>query len=711
MKNCITVLLCCCMAAGRLFAQPSGGIELAEKYSGENLSSLLINGSISPHWLNNSSSFYYSLVENGKTVYYLVDPVRGKKIVYTLPVAKPAKKGATKTAPKGIVYTPTDYSRKYSSDSNWYVYGYRHDVYCQRKEDTVAYRLTFDGEPYYSYVSSNAAATDDKRSAPAVYWMKKSHKFIALREDKRKVGEMTIINSLAQPRPTAYTYKFPMPGDKDVVQYELTVFDAAAQTARRLDIAKYPDQKIILQSTIVNGRTNLFAGATGQDERYVYFLRRSRTNSQMDLCRLDITNDSITEILTENCAPHFNDQLFNCRILNNGDDILWWSERTGYGNYYLYDRNGKEKAMLGNGKFVSGDIFSIDTAGRSLIMEVYGMDPAVDPTYRMYARVNFDGSDLTLLTPGDGDHDMIASPDKRYFVDTWSRMDMPPVHELRNWKGKLVMKLGEGDISALLKTGWKLPERLKVKAADGSTDLYGLLYTPFNLDTTRKYPLISNVYPGPQDDQLPRKFTIDDNYNQSLAQLGAVVINVAYRGSGPYRGRDFYCFGYGNLRDYALADDKFIIEQLAARRAYIDLKRIGIYGHSGGGFMSATAILTHPDFYQVAVAASGNFDSNIYTQWWGETYHGIKQTDKGFESRIPTTVELASRLKGKLFLITGDEDRNVHPAQTLRLVDALIKHNKRFDMMVLPGKDHGLGDKYYTNLIRYYFLDNLISVK
>jgi len=271
------------------------------------------------------------------------------------------------------------------------------------------------------------------------------------------------------------------------------------------------------------------------------------------------------------------------------------------------------------------------------------------------------------------------------------------------------MELAKSDFNGLTKKGWRAPELIKVKAADGTTDLFGVLYTPTHLDPKKKYPVISNVYPGPQEDYVPRKFSIDDSYNQTLAELGFIVVQVPARGSSPIRGLKFHSYSYGNLRDYALEDDKHVIETLAADRPYMDLDRVGIYGHSGGGFVSATAILTYPDFYKVAVAASGNYDPNIYTLWWGETYHGIEETETGFKSKIPTTMELAGNLKGKLFLITGDIDRNVHPANTFRLADALIKNNKRFDMLVLPGKDHGLGDKYYINTIRYYFLENLLG--
>lgn len=756
--NKLTLMLFACLITCKLNAQ-TNPLDSAEKYSGDQLNKYLKTNSVSPNWVDKTNLFYYNTKENDISNCYLVDAARGtrkplydtkklsKKLsnvtgttvppselsLYTLeidPISTTNFKFQFKgkryeynsrtdhlkeipkaEAVKNALKANMEYWKKMSPDSVWFVYGYRHNAYLQKRNDSTAIQLTTDAEPYFSFVSSNANNTDDKKSGAMLYWFNNSKTLYALREDKRRVEEMTIINSISNPRPQISTYKFPMPGDKEVIQYDLFFFDTESGKAKKLDIAKYPDQKIIMQSTISNGRTLLFNKNTNYPQSEIYFLRRSRTNDQMDLCRLDGTTGKITELITETTKPHFNDQLFNCRILNDGNDILWWSERTGYGQYYLYDRNGKLKNTITKGNFVSGEIHTIDTAGRTMVFEGYGKEKNIDPYYRMFYKVNFNGSGFTLLTPGNAYHDIQLSTNGNYLLDTYSTTGQAATTVLRNIKGKQVMELAKDDASALFKMGWKAPELIRLKAADGITDLYGVMYKPFNMDTTKKYPIISNVYPGPQDDYIPKKFTIDDNYNQSLAQMGFIVINIAHRGSSPLRGLAFHTYGYGNLRDYALADDKYVIEQLAAKHKYIDLNKVGIYGHSGGGFMSATAMLTYPEFYKVAVAASGNYDTNIYTQWWGETYHGVWEKNGKFESNIPTTSALAGNLKGRLFLITGDVDKNVHPAHTFRLADALIKKNKRFDMMVLPGKDHGLGDKYYINLIRYYFMENLMGIK
>ena len=604
-------------------------------------------------------------------------------------------------------FSRVPYWQRWSPDSNYMVYAYKHNVYMQEKGDTTSYQLTTDGERYYSYSFQRDKDTDKKEGA-SITWSGDSKVFYSLRQDRRNVGEGYLIDHLAEPRPTLRTYKFPMPGEKYVYTYDLHLFNAEKRSHHVVDIAKYPDQEV---------KVILFD--FNKYPEYIYFTRKSRTCDEMDLCRVDTRTGEVFEIIHERCEPHFTEQLFECRILNGGEDILWWSERSGWGQYYLYNKDGQLKNPVTTGDFMAGRITEVDTLGRSFVFEGYGREKGINPEYRLFYKVNFDGSNLTLLTPGDGVHSIDLAKSGKYLIDSYSRADQDHIAELREMKGRKIMELERPDLRLLYEMGWKKPERIKVKAADGITDLYGVMYRPFDMDSTRKYPIIVNVYPGPQENFVPQSFTLDDNGNESLAQLGFIVINVGFRGSCFTRGRNYHCFGYGNLRDYALADCKFVIEQLANRYPFIDLDRVGIYGHSGGGFMAAASILTYPDFYKVAVAASGNHDNNIYTKWWGETYHGVKMHEKkvekrdsvvySFESKIPTTIELAKNLKGKLLLITGDMDINVHMAHTIRLANALMQANKRFDLMLIPGADHGLGSPYYVNLIRYYFIENLLG--
>ncbi|MBR1800573.1 MAG: prolyl oligopeptidase family serine peptidase [Bacteroidaceae bacterium] len=606
-----------------------------------------------------------------------------------------------------------DYWKHYSADSLFYLYAYGHDLYLAHTErtdsglttrDTV--RLTTDGEQFWSYaVGGNTMRGSRGRSSAEGCWIGSTHTYILVREDKRAVPTLTYVDNLAEPRPRAETMKYSMPGDTAVSHFDIYLFDADDLSITRLDVEAYPDQMIDVPR---------FRGITTCGN-HAYLVRKSRPQDQIDLLRIDPETKSARVLIHEDCTPHLNEQLFNFHVLNDGRDILWWAERGDRGQWFLYDGDGHLRNAVTPADMVAAEIERIDTLGRTLILKGYGRErEASNPAYAYYYRAGFNGKGFTLLTPGDGNHAIRLSPTGRYLVDHYSRIDYAGRYTLRDLKGQLVADLAEADVSALTARGWHPAQQIQVTAADGETPLYGVVYTPMNMQPGDRLPIISNPYPGPHTDQLPLDFTLDDNENQTLADEGFVVINYSYRGTNPWRGRRFYTHGYGNLRDYALDDDYTTIRQVAARIPQADTTRVGIYGHSGGGFMSTAAILTRPDFYKVAVAASGNHDNNIYLKWWGETFHGVhQQTDTlghtRWEAHVPTTMELADRLRGRLLLIHGDVDNNVHPASTLRMAHALIRAGKHFDMLMIPGSDHGLGDRYYNTTVRAYFRQHLLG--
>ena len=740
MRSIVCILLF--LMGSSVFAQKAN-FEACVKFSESNLSDYVHSLSVYPSWIGNSDFFWYYYTTGDGTVYYLVDAKKGKKqeLFSTERLAARLAELTGKTEdvrnfklggfrfeednPYRLMFSKygkdfeydvkrdvlKEYSRerkenrfsrvpywqRWSPDSNYMVYAYKHNVYMQEKGDTTSYQLTTDGERYYSYSFQRDKDTDKKEGA-SITWSGDSKVFYSLRQDRRNVGEGYLIDHLAEPRPTLRTYKFPMPGEKYVYTYDLHLFNAEKRSHQVVDIAKYPDQEV---------KVILFD--FNKYPEYIYFTRKSRTCDEMDLCRVDTRTGEVFEIIHERCEPHFTEQLFECRILNGGEDILWWSERSGWGQYYLYNKDGQLKNPVTTGDFMAGRITEMDTLGRSFVFEGYGREKGINPEYRLFYKVNFDGSDLTLLTPGDGFHSIDLAKNGKYLIDNYSRVDQEPIAELRDTKGRKIMELERPDLHLLYEMGWRKPERIKVKAADGITDLYGVMYRPFDMDSTRKYPIIINVYPGPQENFVPQSFTLDDNGNESLAQLGFIVINVGFRGSCFTRGRNYHCFGYGNLRDYALADCKFVIEQLANRYSFIDLDRVGIYGHSGGGFMSTAAICTYPDFYKVAVASSGNHDNRIYNRTWGETYQGIGDDHK---FTVKTNQELAKYLKGHLLLVTGEVDNNVHPANTFRVANELILQGKDFDLLVLPGQGHGYDGPYkayFEKKKRDYFSKYLLN--
>ena len=636
----------------------------------------------------------YQFKNNDYSRFYL--DKKGKSIVYDMTSGKlseipPVKKEITRPLYKEPCHSP---------DSLYSILGCEYDLFIRDNQTKTIKRITFDGKENASYTyrnSKDTVATNAKG-----FWL--GHRYIYLMQDMSEVKDMSLIHSLGNSRPTTNTFKMPMPGDIGVRQYHLFWYDADHQQGKMLSIEKYPDQVVTM---------DYFRSPTA-----LYITRRSRKADKIDLCRINVLDGTVTELISEESRPHMNLTLFNYKIIEQGNYFIWWSERTGKGNYYLYDKNGKLLNRITKGEnLVAGSISLVDTVKNELVFAGYGNEEGRNPYYTFFYKARLDGKKQVLLTPGNGNHELSFSNDNKYAVDKYSRIDLLPIMNVLSIENpEKNFEIERMDDTELRQMGWKPPTLLKMKSANGEVDLYGLMYVPSNLDENKKYPIISNVYPGPQDDQIPQSFTLDDNGNQSLAELGFIIINVAPRGSSPLRGHDFYCFSYGNLRDYPLADDKCVIEQLSKEYSYIDLDRVGIYGHSGGAFQTVAAMLTYPEFYKVAVAASGNHDNNIYIQWWGEVFHGLDErqdpkTGKStFSIKIPTNMELANRLNGKLLLITGDVDKNVPPSCTYRLANALIKANKRFDMFILPGKDHGVMCPYYQNLIRYYFVENLLHL-
>ncbi|MGM9703298.1 MAG: DPP IV N-terminal domain-containing protein [Prevotella sp.] len=593
---------------------------------------------------------------------------------------------------------------KYSKDSTVAAYCKGHDLYVER--EGKATRLTTDGCDLFSY-SDDARNREDNIFTTKGTWIGDSHTMYVLREDHRGIGTLPTVSSVLGGHPRLVSSitgsdDFAMPGDKHVVQYELTILDADNATARKMKIEKWKDQKVkVLYTT--------------KDNRYLYLQRTRRTCDELDICRIDLRTGNVEVVLHEECKPYFSDRMQSITFINGDRQFIWWSERTGYGHFYLYNADGTLVRQLTEGEWMAERIVRFDEKRQTLFFIGHGKEQGANPYFSyLYSTRLANGSKVRLLTPENADHSITLSPSGRYFVDNYSRVDLAPASVLRDSEGRLVGKLAEADLTDLYAMGWKMPEPFTVKAADGETDLYGVMWKPHDFDPNRRYPIISYVYPGPQQEALPTTFTTTGDHNCALAQLGFIVINIGHRGGSPLRGLKYRTYGYGNLRDYPLADDKHAIEQLAQRHKFIDLSRVGIFGHSGGGFMSATALMTYPDFYKVAVASSGNHDNNMFHLEWGETFHGVRQEvvrgDTVFKCKIPTNLELAKNLKGHLLLVTGDEDNNVHPGHTFRLADALIKAGKQFDMLVLPGQGHlykGAAADYWRRRIWLYFVRHL----
>ena len=365
--------------------------------------------------------------------------------------------------------------------------------------------------------------------------------------------------------------------------------------------------------------------------------------------------------------------------------------------------------QITSGEYVTTGIVGVDEKTRMLYFTAVGREAGEDPYFQHFYSVNIDTSVVKLLDPGNSSHAVALNDKNTFFVDNSSRIDTAPDSVLCDAAGNKVMDLEKTDVSALMEAGFRYPEPFMVKADDGITDLYGVMYKPFDFDPAKKYPVILYVYPGPQTESVTKTFS-PRNLNVALANVGFIVLEVGNRGGNPQRSKWYHNYGYGNLRDYGVPDKKAAVEQLAKRYAFVDLSRVGIYGHSGGGFMTAAAMFGFPDFFKVGISESGNHDNSIYNRWWSEKHDGVKEVtaDDGkvtFQYDIDKNQDIAGNLKGHLLLITGDIDNNVHPSNTYRVVDALIRANKRFDMIVLPGQRHGYttdGDYVYWRRVDYF---------
>lgn len=571
------------------------------------------------------------------------------------------------------------------------------------------------GQPY-SLLNTDTLCNGKRKGVWGV-WSPDSRYFAITVEDEREVKDLWVINSMASPRPTLETYKYQMPGEKEAPQYHLFLFDMNDNSHKEIRTSAFKDQTLRVArrpwQQRDRDRKEVASVWLGDNNRF-FVTRSSRDLHRIDICSYTIGQDSIRPIIEERMNTY--QEVRPLAALANGKELIQWSERDGWAHLYLYDGEGNLKNRITRGPWHVDQIVKVDEAKRVVYFLANGKEKDENPYYEHLYRANLDGSGLQMVTPGDYFHIASMDDNAAFVVNNYSRVNTIPRTDLMDASGRKLMSLEESDFSQLLAAGYQFPDPFKVKAADGVTDLYGVMYKPFDFDSTRTYPIIDYVYPGPQVEATVYPFSRMGVRTDRLAQAGFIVVTVGNRGGHPSRSKWYHNFGYGNLRDYGLADQKAAIIQLADRCKFIDINRVGIHGHSGGGFMSTAAILQYPDFFKAAVSCAGNHDNRIYNRWWSETHHGVKEvvSEKGdttFVYNIRTNEEIAGQLKGHLMLVHGDIDNNVHPGNTLRVVDALIRAGKRFDMLMLPQQRHGFGDmdEYFYWRMVDYFSRNLLG--
>lgn len=585
-----------------------------------------------------------------------------------------------------------------------------------------AIALTTDGEPLHSYgplwkMGLEVAGFDADRYRPrrgSIIWSPDSSKLVVRRDDFRGMATYPLYSSTSD-QPVDHSYFYAWPSAKAIQRYDLFVVDVATRRAVQIDVPS-------------TGAVSRPGGAQWlADSRHLDVISSDRAPHEVAMSSVDAATGRATRLITERSKTYVEMSNGGWRTIAaaspGGDDLIWFSQRDGWGHLYRYGADGRLKNRIDGGENSVAELIHVDHARKLLYFTAWGR-AAGNPYYRHFYRVGFDGRGMTELTPEPGDHDIEWAPDGSYFLDRQGSTDRLPVTRARAPDGRILMELSRGDDAALRAVGWHPAEEFTVKARDGKTDLHGMMYRPSHFDPNRRYPIIVNIYPGPFAGSVGRywRFQGGDSYGlaerarprvthgegmgQSLAELGFIVIKLNALGTAQ-RSKPMQDFNHGNLIDNGLPDQIAAVRQLAQRHGWIDTERVGITGHSAGGYAAAAGMLTHPEFFKVGVAQAGNHDMRTYGWYWGEQYMGpLESAEDQARYARQANLAYAAKLRGRLLLIHGDMDCNNPPAQTLRLADALTRENKDFDLMIVPEAGHQL-PAYAMRRSWDYFVTNL----
>jgi dipeptidyl-peptidase 4 len=759
-------VLCCWNATG--LGQPgriytAADYAQAEKFMDYNVNPLVYHTVEHPIWLGDGRFWYRDAGPDGVT-YMLVDPARRTKAPAFDQVKVAAALNAAKSAGKlastwnnalDAGHLPIDDLALEDSDRIALVTIGQHLVRCDLRETGickdagevfagapgVAYdvspdgkkaafirdnnlwvrevaggretQLTRDGAADFGYATDNAGWIHSDK--PIVVWSPDSKKIATFQQDQRKVGRMYLVTTTAG-HPALESWAYPLAGDTDVTTIERVIVDVDRRKAVRLKMA--PDQH---RSTLCDDVS--CAGGHGWDDvqwsedgTHLAFVSTSRDHKQEWLRVADAANGAVHDVMTEKVATYFEsgNGKANWRYLARSNEVLWFSERDNWGQMYLYDlTTGKLKNQITHREGNVTQVLHVDEKARVIYFLAVGKEGGRDPYFAALYRIDFDGTGMKLLTPEDADHDVTMSPDGHSFVDVASTPETPATAIVRDDDGNAVMDVARQDISKLRAMGSRPLTPITVKARDGRTDLYGFLFKPTDFDPAKRYPIIDHVYPGPQTGSCGgRGFLAAHKDMESLAELGFVVVCIDGMGT-PGRSKSFHDALFGDLADNTIPDQVAGIKELAARYPWIDIDRVGIYGHSGGGAATAAAMFHYPDFFKVGVSESGNHDNRVYEDDWAEKWIGLLQKNADGTSNYDSQANQnsAKNLKGHLLLVHGTMDDNVPPNNTLLVVDALIQANKDFDLLMIPNAKHGYGaaNNYMTRRRWDYFVRYLTN--
>jgi dipeptidyl-peptidase-4 len=612
-----------------------------------------------------------------------------------------------------------------SPDGKWAAFIKDYNLWKRNLETGEETQLTFDGIQHFGYATNNAGWTKSPR--PVLTWSPDSRMIATFQHDERGVGDMYMVTTNVG-HPKLHAWKYPLPEDSVIFRIHRVVVHIDEPKVVRLQME--PDQH---RSTITD-HIALRDGSVSDlewsgDGKLLAFVSSTRDHKSATLRVADPHTGEVRTILNETVETFFESgyRMVNWRVLKESNEVLWYSQRYNWGHLYLYDlETGELKSEVTSGDWNVLQVLRIDEKNRKIFFLGAGREEG-DPYFQYLYSVDMDGPKLQdlpedqsqnqsvkLLSGGNANHTISLSPGGDYFVDTYSTPTTPSVTKLRSKDGKELMQLLKADITQLQESGWVPPVPFSVKARDGKTDLYGLMFKPTNFDPNKKYPIINYIYPGPQSGSIrTRSFAASRGDKQSLAELGFIVVAIDAMGT-PMRSKSFHTAYYGNMGDNGLPDQITGMQQLAERHPWIDLDKVGIYGHSGGGFASTDAILRYPDFFKVAVSGAGNHDNRNYEDDWGEKWQGLLQTHPDGSTNYDNQANqlLAKNLKGKLLLAHGTLDGNVPVYNTLLVVDALIAANKDFDLILFPNRGHGFGNEAYMMRRRWdYFVEHLLGAE
>jgi dipeptidyl-peptidase 4 len=736
-----------CLLSQPLTAAAQGRLEdyqRAERLLFGNASNVVHLADVSPHWIEKTNRFWYRRVEGKESRFLLVDAeansiapafdysrlaaalslaLKKDYQPYELPFlefdfvdsGKAIRFAIDKTqwtcrlADYGCQQTGPDSDSTYetrSPNKRWAAYVKEHNLYLRDTVTGTVLQLTQDGTHGVDYATPLPSlgmmveqASEDARQPAAVFWSPDSLKLATYRIDSRHAGRFTSLQFVPkdQLRPRAFTYVYPLPGEV-LAKAEPIIFDV--QSGARIDV-KTPGLE--LPSEEGGPEFEWFA-----DSKSLFYDYDERGNKAKELRVVDAATGEQNALLREQSEKYVDPGETFYRFLNATKEFFWSSERDGWNHLYFYSKTGGLQNQVTQGPWVVRQIEYIDEKNRCIYFLANGREKNEDPYQTHLYSVGFDGKGLQLLSPENASHSVSVSPDGTFFVDNYSRPDLPGEAVLRRSRdGSEVRVLEKTDATELLKTGWKFPESFQGKAADGATDLYGLIWRPSNFDPAKKYPIVEFVYTGPQGFFVPKTFDRALRL-QAMAELGFVVVMVDGRGTTG-RSRAFHEFSYRNLGG-AFEDHVAMIKQMAAHLSYMDATRVGIYGTSAGGYGAAHAMLVFPEFYKVGVTTSGDHDARLDKAWWNELYQGYPAQD---DYVAQSNVTLAGHLAGHLLIEHGDIDDNVHPVETMRFADALMKANKNFDMLFVPNMSHGESGEHALYLVRRrwdYFVQYLLGV-